>query len=283
MKFEVEDNYIGTRLDKYIRKKYKLDMNEIFKLVNNGKIQVNFKKERNNYRIKENDIIYIKDSVQLEEKEFFLVKEEEKNKIQSSIMYENNNLIFYNKDENVVMHKGSGHEFGLSEMLKSYYKNMDFTFVNRIDRETSGLIIGSKNLDFTRKISEMIAGGEVIKRYFVLVEGEIQEDFQVKSYLLKKGNKVEEYKQRVEGSKESISYFKVLKNNDKYTLLEATLGTGRTHQLRVQLSKRGHAIVGDKKYGSGIETQMHLFSHRITIEKYGIDINLNVPSWFLYY
>lgn len=280
MKFEIEKQYIDTRLDKYIRRKYKLNINEIFKLISNGKIQVNFKKQRANYRLKEKDIIYIKESLKLEEKELLSLNSQEIKKLEASIVYENENILIYNKEADMVMHKGSGHEYGLSEMFQAYYENVDFTFVNRIDRETSGLIIGSKNLSTTREISRLISEGEVIKKYYIIVEGMVKEDFEVKSYLIKKDGKMEEYKERVEGSKESISYFNVISSSESFTMLEALLGTGRTHQLRVQLSKKSHPIVGDKKYGSKIDTKMNLFSHRIVIEKYNIDINLQIPEWF---
>ncbi len=120
-----------------------------------------------------------------------------------------------------------------------------------------------------------------MKKYYILVEGTIKKDFDIISFLLKDTKGVREYSTWVEGSRESKSFFKVLKTFENYTLLEGNLETGRTHQLRVQLSNLGHAIVGDEKYGNKINGYMHLFSHRIVIETLNIDINLNVPHWFI--
>lgn len=284
MKFTVEEEYIGTRLDKYIRKKYSLNLKEIFKLISNGKIQVNFKKQRQNYRLEENDVIYIKESVDIQEKTYIKLSDLERELIESSIVYEDDRVIILNKEADMVMHKGSGHEYGLSEMMKSYLESDAFTFVNRIDRATSGLIIGSKDMETTRELSELIAEKEVIKKYYILVDGTAAEDFEVVSYLLKDNKGVREYDTRVEGSKESTSYFKVVKTFGDHTLLEGTLGSGRTHQLRVQLANKGLPIVGDMKYGKKEKVEglkMHLFSHEIIIEKYNLHINLPVPGWFI--
>ena len=89
---------------------------------------------------------------------------------------------------------------------------------------------------------------------------------------------VEEFQ---EGAKESTSSFKVVEYGKNCTLLEGTLGSGRTHQLRVQLANRGNYIIGDNKYGKGKEKMMYLFSHYVKIERYGIEINLPIPKEFL--
>lgn len=281
MKFRVEDEYIDTRLDKFLRKKFVVNMNDLFKHISNGKIQVNFKKVKQNYRLEKDDLIYIKENLVLEEKKVFLLSKAEIKMIEDSIVFQDDNLVIFNKEANIVMHKGSGHDYGLSEMMKSYFSTEEFTFVNRIDKSTSGLIIGSKNMETTRLLSKLISERKVVKKYFILVEGSIEKDFDISSYLLKDNKGVREYSTWVEGSKESRSSFKVLKTFDNYTLLEGILGTGRTHQLRIQLSSIEHSIVGDEKYGRSIDGKMHLFSHEVIIEALGIHINLEVPNWFI--
>ena len=94
-------------------------------------------------------------------------------------------------------------------------------------------------------------------------------------------DKVIEVEEFQEGAKESTSSFKVVEYGKNCTLLEGTLGSGRTHQLRVQLANRGNYIIGDNKYGKGREKMMYLFSHYIKIERYDIEINLPVPKEFL--
>ncbi len=284
MEFKIGTDFHDTRLDKFIRKKYEgVNLGEIFKLIRKGKVKVNGKKQKQNYRLQEGDIVkvFYSGSGLSKQKEFIELSKQEMNEIKNSIAYEDDRVLILNKQPNTVMHKGSGHDYGLSEMMKSYTKNMNFTFVNRIDKATSGLIIGAKDLVTVRELSEEIRNRNVEKFYYILVDGTAEDDeFQIKSYLKKTDTKVVELEEYEEGAKESISYFSVYKRGEKHCILEAKLGTGRTHQLRVQLAERGMPIHGDMKYGEKNSKIMHLFSHRVIIEKYGIDVNLDVPEYF---
>ncbi|MBC2855888.1 MAG: RluA family pseudouridine synthase [Cetobacterium sp.] len=283
MEYKIDSSYVDVRLDKFLRKKYEnTPLTEIFKGIRVGKVKINGKKSKENYRLKLDDIVkvlFAEEATKAEE--FIKLKDSELNTIKQGIVYEDDNIIIFNKVGNLVMHKGSGHDYGISEMLKSYYKTDEFNFVNRIDKSTSGLVIGAKNLVATREISEEIREGRVEKRYYILVKGIVAKDkFMVKSYLKKIEDKVIETDSYEEGSKESISYFKVIKRNRNTTLLEALLGSGRTHQLRVQLANMHHPIVGDLKYGSGKENKMYLYSYLCRIPKYGIEVEMPIPEDF---
>ena len=176
------------------------------------------------------------------------------------------------------MHKGSGHEYGISEIIKGYLGNSDFNFVNRIDKSTSGLVIGAKNLVTDRELSEEIRDRNIDKKYYIIVDGKVEKkEFVIKSYLKKLDDKVVELEKFEPGAKESISKFKVIRYGKNCTLLEGALGSGRTHQLRVQLSSFGHPIMGDNKYGRGKGGIMYLFSYYLNIKKYNIAIELPLP------
>lgn len=216
------------------------------------------------------------------EESFIKLSTREIDEIKKSIVYEDDNLVVINKKENLVMHVGSGHEYGLLEMMKSYLKNPDFAFANRIDKATSGMVIGTKNLPAARVMAEEIRENRVDKRYFILVEGVIRENsFSKTTYLKKIEDRVIELKKFESGAKESTSHFKVLHRGAKTTLLEGKLDSGRTHQLRVQLSSMGHPIVGDYKYGSKVRSsRMMLHSYYLDIPKYSIHIELPIPEAF---
>ena len=214
------------------------------------------KKKDNFVKIDKNDIEYIK----------------------KYIVYEDENILIFNKEANMVMHKGSGHEYGISEIIKGYLGNSDFNFVNRIDKSTSGLVIGAKNLVTARELSEEIRDRNIDKKYYIIVDGKVEKkEFVIKSYLKKLDDKVVELEKFEPGAKESISKFKVIRYGKNCTLLEGTLGSGRTHQLRVQLSSFGHPIMGDNKYGRGKGGIMYLFSYYLNIKKYNIAIELPLP------
>lgn len=284
MEYIIDKEYEDVRLDRFLRKKYEdISLTEIFKGIRTGKVKVNEKKSKENYRLQLGDIVKVFfNGGETKEEKPVSIENKEIEKIKKSIVYEDEKVLIFNKKNNMVMHKGSGYEYGISEMIKSYLKNENFNFVNRIDKATSGLIIGAKSLVVARELAEDIRNRDIEKKYYILVNGRVREkEFKVKSWLKKVEDRVIEVEEFQEGAKESTSSFKVVEHGKNCTLLEGTLGSGRTHQLRVQLANRGNYIIGDNKYGKGKEKMMYLFSHYVKIERYGIEINLPIPKEFL--
>ena len=284
MEYIIDKEYEDVRLDRFLRKRYEdISPTEIFKGIRTGKVKVNGKKSKENYRLQLGDIVKVFfNSGETKEEKPVSIENREIEKIKKSIVYEDEKVLIFNKKNNMVMHKGSGYEYGISEMLKSYLKNENFNFVNRIDKATSGLIIGAKSLVVARELAEDIRNRDIEKKYYILVNGRVREkEFKIKSWLKKVEDRVIEVEEFQEGAKESTSSFKIVEHGKNCTLLEGTLGSGRTHQLRVQLANRGNYIIGDNKYGKGKEKMMYLFSHYVKIERYGIEINLPIPKEFL--
>ena len=284
MEYIIDKEYEDVRLDRFLRKKYEdISLIEIFKGIRTGKVKVNGKKSKENYRLQLEDVVKVFfNGGETKEEKPVSIENKEIEKIKKSIVYEDERVLIFNKKNNMVMHKGSGYEYGISEMIKSYLKNENFNFVNRIDKATSGLIIGAKSLVVARELAEDIRNRDIEKKYYILVNGRVREkEFKIKSWLKKVEDKVIEVDEFQEGAKESTSSFKVVEYGKNCTLLEGTLGSGRTHQLRVQLANRGNYIIGDNKYGKGREKMMYLFSHYIKIERYNIEINLPIPKEFL--
>ncbi|MGL5049214.1 MAG: RluA family pseudouridine synthase, partial [Fusobacteriaceae bacterium] len=213
---------------------------------------------------------------------YIKISSEELKIIKECIVYEDEKVSIINKPANTVMHKGSGHDYGWSELLKSYYKNPDFSFVNRIDKATSGLVVGAKTLPVARELSEEIRENNTDKRYYIVVEGVVKmNSFTKTTYLMKTEEKVVEFETYKPGTKESTSHFKVLSRGKNRTLLEGKLDSGRTHQLRVQLSNIGHPIVGDYKYGAKMNSKrMMLHSYYLEIPRYNLKLILEIPEEF---
>lgn len=282
MKYIIEKDDEGVRLDRYLRKKLKTTpLTEIFKALRIGKIKVNNKKKKENYRLVEGDKLFIGLEVSEEEIIFISLEDKDKELLKKGIVFENKDLIIFNKKKDMVMHKGSGFDYGISEMFKSYFKSNDFNFVNRIDKKTSGLVIGSKNKITTRILTEEIRENRIKKKYYILVHGTINQDkFIIENYLKKIEDKVIVTSKNDVGSKIAITYFKVLKRKNNLTLLEAELVTGRTHQLRVQLSNMGYSILGDTRYGNDRERILFLNSFYCKIEKFNIEVKLDLLKGF---
>ena len=268
----------GMRLDRYLRKSFKNEpLSRIFSAIRSGDVKINGKKSKENYRLLLNDKVIIKNlsigNIKKNEKAENKIKklqisQNELEKYKKMVIFENEDFFIVNKAEKIPMHKGTGHKYGLSEVFKKIYKSENINFANRIDFETSGLVIGCKTLKFLRYISEKIRKNEVHKKYFAIVHnGEFKnkKDFKIENYLTTAENRVIVSENPVSReSKKSITYFKYinidkLKNQKKILnllgenkdvlLLDIELITGRKHQIRAQLADKGLFIVGDKKYG----------------------------------
>ena len=268
----------GMRLDRYLRKSFKNEpLSRIFSAIRSGDVKINGKKSKGNYRLLLNDKVIIKnlsiENIKKNEKAENKIKklqisQNELEKYKKMVIFENEDFFIVNKAEKIPMHKGTGHKYGLSEVFKKIYKSENINFANRIDFETSGLVIGCKTLKFLRYISEKIRKNEVHKKYFAIVHnGEFKnkKDFKIENYLTTAENRVIVSENPVSReSKKSITYFKYinidkLKNQKKIldllgknkdvSFLDIELITGRKHQIRAQLADKGLFIVGDKKYG----------------------------------
>ena len=287
IEFIIDEEYETVRIDRFLRKHLKnINLSEIYKMLRKAKVKVNNKKVSQDYRLVLGDIVFVflpEKFKENSEEKFIELEKDRKEKLKEMIVFENENLFVINKSLGDVIHKGSGHDISLLEEFRSYYLNNNVNFVNRIDKLTSGLVIGTKNIKTAREIAKEIQLDNIVKKYYVLVNGKIEKDkFILENYLKKDEEKVIVSNIEQEGYKKSITYFKKIKEYDKYTLLEAELKTGRTHQLRAQLNHLGNTIVGDTKYGENEkEGMMYLFSYYLKIDLYNLEIKLEIPKLFL--
>lgn len=281
----------GERLDKAIKKQEtEISRTRLQKLIEEGKVKVNGKIEKNSYIVKIGDKILIEE----EEPEEIELKPQE---IPLDIIYEDNDIIVINKSKGLVVHPGNGnpdHTLVNAVMAKCKGSLSGIGgkirpgIVHRLDKDTSGLIIVAKNDKAHIGLSEQLKNKEIKKTYIALVRGNIQENEATIQMPIGRSTKDRKKMAVTKKGKEAITHFKVLKRYGKYTLVEVKIETGRTHQIRVHMAEIGHPVVGDMVYSNGknefgVEGQMlHakqlIFQHPITQEK--ITLTAPLPEYF---
>lgn len=245
------------RIDKFLRKHLrKSSLAQIYKLLRTGKIKVNSKKAKPDYDIKLNDEI----KIYLNEEEYQdLVSEEPKKfnltKVNFKVLYEDNDLLIVDKPSGISMHEGSGIKSHTMKDELLFYLNFEKklsfkpSFVNRLDKGTSGIVIAGKTFEALRKLNEMIANGEVKKSYLTLVKGKPKVEGTISKKLLRTKLHHEVKVLISEEGKEAITKYKVAKQINDVALVETEILTGRTHQIRVHMASIGHPVIGDEVYG----------------------------------
>ena len=206
-----------------------------------------------------------------------------------NIVYEDNHLLVVEKPVNVPVQEDSSKDLDLLTMLKKYIKekynkpgNVYLGLVHRLDRPVGGIMVFAKTSKCASRLSEQIRTHKFEKTYYAVVEGKLDNKGTFKDKLLKdiKNNIVKVDK----NGKDSELNYELVSYKDNYSLVKIDLVTGRSHQIRVQFSSRGHALYGDQKYNknSKVGQQIALFSNNITflhpITKEKINFELPLPN-----
>lgn len=180
--------------------------------------------------------------------------------IEKRILYEDNHLFVINKNSGELVQGDKTGDVPLIENIKQFIKvrdkkpgNVYLGLIHRLDRPTSGVLIFAKTSKALSRMNEMFKTRDVEKLYWAIVEGKVERKFERLEHYLRKNQKknlVTVFTQPTKDAKKAILEYKVLGELDNYTLLEIDLYTGRSHQIRSQLSFIGNPIKGDLKYGS---------------------------------
>lgn len=270
--FIIKKNDANQRLDKFLKKAApNLPTSLLYKAIRTKNIKLNGK------RTYANTILSLDDKIDCYLPGEFFIKKTKLDFLQVpaeiDIIYEDENIILVNKPAGLLSQpESSALDDCIISRIKHYLyktkafvpsKELSFTpsLVNRLDRNTGGIVIAAKNAEVLRLLNQKIKNHEIRRFYLTLVEGTFKErqgtytGFSLKN---KEKNIITIVNEPQQNAKKVETKYHILESKNNISLIEAELITGRSHQIRAQFSHAGHPLVGDIKYGAKTNNQFHL-------------------------
>jgi 23S rRNA pseudouridine955/2504/2580 synthase len=290
---EVGTDEAGQRLDNFIQRRLgTLPRSRIFRIIRKGEVRVNGHRASPQMRLAEHDKVRlpplrmtppeapdapVRPSAQLKER------------VELAVLHEEPDLLVLDKPAGIAVHGGSGVSAGVIEALRALRPDENLELVHRLDRDTSGCLLVARNARTLRELHALLREGDFEKRYLALLKGRWELGAKRLDLPLRTDIRVGgERTVRVHPSgKPSVSEFRPVQFFGKRaTLVEVTLHTGRTHQIRVHAQHAGHPVAGDEKYGDedfnhqmrsmGL-TRMFLHAHSVSCARGGKEFSANAP------
>ena len=242
----LDDNDAGQRIDNFLLRHLKgVPKSHVYRILRSGEVRVNKGRIDASYRLNAGDIVRIPPVRVAERSQTGPIAPAQ----QFAVVFEDDALLVINKPAGVAVHGGSGVSFGVIEQLRSARPESHFLeLIHRLDRETSGLLMIAKKRSCLVKMHEVMRGPRIDKRYLALACGQWPAKLKdvtlpLHKYLLPDGER------RVQVQSDGKAGFRIVQPYGDFTLVEAQLKTGRTHQIRVHMQSSGYPIAGDDKYG----------------------------------
>ncbi len=262
MQITVDEEQAGQRIDAVVAAAMPgLSRAFVQKLLESGRIVVGNEASKSGYKLRMGDEI----TVDYDEDELGRVED-----IDLPVLYEDDNCVVINKPAGVLTHALGvhGNEASVASFLRSKVTGLDGDragIVHRLDRATSGVIIGAKNQETLSMLQKQFSMRKVKKTYVAIAEGRLNPAEAVIDMPIERNPKAPATFRVGANGKPSTTHYKVLQEGERQSLIELKPETGRTHQLRVHLAKLGHPIVGDPLYGSG-KYGDRLYLHALSLE-----------------
>lgn len=245
-RLQIDEENANNRIDIFLSRSFdSISRGIVQDLIDEGRVLVNGKTVERDYKTKINDVVEIEFNLETN-------NEDLAQDIQINVAFENNDFLIIDKHAGLTVHPGAGQKDstlinGLLYMYPNQRKIPRYGVVHRLDKDTSGLMIVARTLESHTNLTNLIQTRNIKRNYYALVHGQPIA-----------GNTIDKPigrhpKNRLlfcvkEGGREAVTHFKVDKKFKNFSLLDVSLETGRTHQIRVHMQHIGHPIAGDQSY-----------------------------------
>ena len=289
---EVGERGDGQRLDNFLGRMLKdVPKTHIFRVIRKGEVRVNGKRAKPDQRLQASDIVRVPPVRTGAAAPPRRASPAMVQSLTGAIVYEDPRLLVIDKPAGVAVHGGSGVSFGVIEALRSARPDETLELVHRLDRDTSGLLLVARKPAALRTLHALMRDGEVDKKYLALVKGKWELGKKRIDVPLRTDIRVggERTVRAHESGKEAASVFKPVQFfGKKASLVEVSLETGRTHQIRVHATHAGYPLAGDEKYGEaefnektkefGLK-RMFLHAHQLSFvwPDTGVEFSVSAP------
>jgi 23S rRNA pseudouridine955/2504/2580 synthase len=257
----------GQRLDNFLMSQIKnIPKSHVYKLIRTGQVRINSSRSKPSTKIKIDDVVRIPPYKATEELKPTISKEILK-KTADNIIYENDEVIVFNKPSSFAVHSGTNIGYGLIDILRMVRSDCQrIDLLHRLDKDTSGCIVITKTLSSLRLLQNQLINNDLEKKYICLVNGLWDKKIKNSEVELTRNNK----------SSKATSKFKILKYYKNSTLLEVNIITGKHHQIRKQCSILGHPVIGDERYGNNDINKVYKKNglNRIFLHSYSVKFYL---------
>ena len=289
--FEVTEEEAGQRLDNYIQRRLgQIPRSRVYRVIRKGEVRVNGRRAGPELRLQLHDRVRVPPVRITPPSMEARPPTDLAARITQAIVHEDESLIVLDKPAGVAVHGGSGVSFGIIEALRAARPGEPLELVHRLDRDTSGCLLIARRTAALRELHALMRTNAFEKRYLVLVRGKWDLGAKRIDVPLRTDTRVggERTVRAAASGKASVSDFRPVQFFGRTaTLMEVTLHTGRTHQIRVHAAHAGHPVAGDEKYGDAAFNEamrglglrrMFLHAHSLSFSwPRGGEFSINTP------
>lgn len=252
-----ERAHLNMRLDKYVSEQLPdLSRTYLKQLISDGALLVDGLERRPSFKVTPGQVVTL-DLPEVEETE--IIAED----IPLNIVFENRDILMVNKVAGMVVHPAAGHASGtLVNAVLHHAPEISIQgstrpgIIHRLDKDTSGIMVVAKSDRAQTSLAEQWMDRKVHKRYLALATGVVEEDTATIDAAIGRNPANRQQMATTRNGKDAKTHFTVIERFDECTLLDVTIETGRTHQIRVHLNFIGHAVIGDSLYGNKVSARI---------------------------